>query len=301
MGSVARTTGKRLEHGLDPFPQNLLGVLKPAADLAAGRRAERSLYHALREAVYENAFCLFYQPILDLRSGRVIGAEALLRWRKGAEVICAAEFIEALEKSDLLDTVADWTLREACRKAAWIHRTLAPHFRVAVNVAPKQWAGERLLEAVSGALRESGCDPKMLDLEITERTCLSDCSSVQTAIRRIRDQGITVTIDDFGTGHANFTCLRRFPVTHLKIDKYYCRHAKAQSKVLGPIIAAAHRAGITCTAEGVETTDQLLQLKLSGCDEAQGFYIARPMDFESLVNLLQDRSLSDAWRHRHAS
>jgi EAL domain-containing protein (putative c-di-GMP-specific phosphodiesterase class I) len=148
---------------------------------------------------------------------------------------------------------------------------------------------------------ESGCDPRMLDLEITERTCLSDCVSVQAAIRRLRDHGITVTIDDFGTGHANFTCLRRFPITHLKIDKYYCRHSKAQSKVLGPIIAAASRAGITCTAEGVETAAQLRQLKLSGCDEAQGFYIARPMDFESLVAFLEDRAVSLAWRHRHAS
>jgi|ERR1700733_4164226 EAL domain-containing protein (putative c-di-GMP-specific phosphodiesterase class I) len=301
MASVARMTGKWWQQEFEEPTQKQLGALAPAAHFSAGKNAERSLCRALRQAFQENAFCLFYQPILDLRTDRTIGAETLLRWRKGSEIICAVEFIETLEKSDLLDTVADWTLREACRNAAWIHRTLKPDFRVAVNVAPQQCAGERLLESVNGALKESGCNPRMLDLEITERACLSDCGSVRAAIKRFRDEGITVTIDDFGAGHANFTCLSRFPITHLKIDKYYCRHSKAQSKVLGPIIAAAHRAGITCTAEGVETAAQLRQLKLSGCDEAQGFKIARPMDLESLVNFLKGQPLSDAWRYRHAS
>jgi EAL domain-containing protein (putative c-di-GMP-specific phosphodiesterase class I) len=301
MDGMAGPTRTLLQQEFFHSPQSLLGILTPAANLAAGQKAEKRLYNALRRAVHENEFCLFYQPILDLRSDRVIGAEALLRWRNGAKVICASEFIEVLEKSDLLDTVTDWTLREACRKAAWIHKTLIRDFRIAVNVAPHQWAHRRLLEVVNHALQESACNPTMLDLEITERTCLSDCADVQAVIRSFRSQGISVTIDDFGTGHANFTCLRRFPVTHLKIDKYYCRHSKAQSKVLGPIIAAAHRAGITCTAEGVETEAQLRQLRLYGCDEAQGFYIGHPMDFESLVKTLEDRSLSDAWRHWDAS
>jgi EAL domain-containing protein (putative c-di-GMP-specific phosphodiesterase class I) len=141
----------------------------------------------------------------------------------------------------------------------------------------------------------------MLDLEITERTSLCDCPGVQAAMRRFRDQGILITIDDFGTGHANFSCLKRFPISHLKIDKSYCRHSKAHSRVLEPVIAAAHKAGISCTAEGVETEGQLHQLKALGCDEAQGFYIARPMDFESLVTFLQARTLPNFWRRRHAS
>lgn len=301
MVTMAGTARPRLQGEFDQSPQYLCGVLEPAAHLVAGRKAEKGLYHALRRAVHENAFCLFYQPILDLRSDRVIGAETLLRWRNGAKVICASEFIEALEKSDLLDTVTDWTLREACWKAAWIHRTLMHDFRIAVNVAPQQWGRGLLSEVVNDALRESGCNPRMVDFEITERTGLSDCAGVQANIRRFRSEGISITIDDFGTGHANFTCLRRFPVTHIKIDKHYCRHSKAQSKVLGPIIAAAHRAGITCTAEGVETYAQLHQLNVYGCDEAQGYYIGRPMDFESLVRYLEDRSVSDVWRRRHAS
>jgi EAL domain-containing protein (putative c-di-GMP-specific phosphodiesterase class I) len=301
MGSVAGTTETWFPQESKQRPQDLLCALTPGADLSSGRRAEKSLYHALRQAVQENEFCLYYQPILDLQSDRVIGAETLLRWRRGTEVVCAADFIETLEKSDLLDTVADWVLREACSSAAWINRTVMSGFRVAVNVAPQQWTRERLVEGVESALQESGCDPTMLDLEITERTCLHDSASAQAAIRRFRDQGMRISIDDFGAGHANFTCLRRFPVTHLKIDKHYCRHLKAQTKVLMPIIAAAHRAGVTCTAEGVETAAQLRYLKLSGCDEAQGFYIARPMDFDSLVSFLEDRVLPDTWQHRYAS
>jgi EAL domain-containing protein (putative c-di-GMP-specific phosphodiesterase class I) len=301
MDSVARTAQKWSHPESDQSPRNALGVLTPSAYVIAGQSADKGLYYALRQAVRENAFCLFYQPILDLRSDRIVGAEALLRWRKGTEVVSASEFIEALEKSDLLESVTEWTLREACRKAAWVHRTLTQDFRVAVNVAPQQWGRGSLSKVVDDALEQSGCNPTMLDLEITERTCLNDCASVQADIRRFRDQGISVSIDDFGTGHANFTCLRRFPVSHIKIDKYYCRHSKAQSRVLAPVVAAAHRAGITCTAEGVETEAQLRQLRLYGCDEAQGFYIGRPMDFKSLVEVIEERSMSEVWHRWYAS
>jgi EAL domain-containing protein (putative c-di-GMP-specific phosphodiesterase class I) len=261
----------------------------------------RDIYPALQRAVREKEFTLAYQPVLDLRSDRVIGAETLLRWKKDDELVNASEFIEALEESDLLDEVADWALSEACSKAAWIHQALQIDFRMAVNVAPKQLKHGRLTESVQRALAESGCDPHMLDLEITERSCLSNCDTVQSAIRSFRDQGIVVTIDDFGAGHANFTCLRQFPVTHLKIDGHYIRHTRAQEKVLRPILAAANKAGIVCTAEGIETEDQLRMVKASGCDEAQGFYIARPMDFESLASALEDQAHTQAWEEVCAS
>jgi len=256
----------------------------------------RGLYQDLRRAVRENEFELVYQPILNIRADRLIGAETLLRWRRGADLIGASEFIEELEQSDLLDVVAEWAIREACQKAAWIHRVLQQDFRMAVNVAPQQWERGRLRDSVHCALQESGCNPQMLDLEITERTCLSDSLIVLSTIKSFRDQGIIVTIDDFGTGHANFTCLRRFPVTHLKVDQYYCRHAKARNKILKPIIAAAHRAGITCTAEGIETEAQFRLLEHSDCDEAQGFFIARPMSFDSLVSSLENQVHEEAWR-----
>src|ERR1700742_507999 len=139
MASVARTTQTWLQPTLDHSPQNPAGVHTPVVDRAAARRSDRSLYHALCRAAQENEFCLFYQPILDLRSDRIVGAEALLRWQRGTEVICASEFIETLEASDLLDIVSDWTIREACQKAAWINRALAQDFRIAVNVAPQPW------------------------------------------------------------------------------------------------------------------------------------------------------------------
>jgi EAL domain-containing protein (putative c-di-GMP-specific phosphodiesterase class I) len=297
MGNVVGATEQRRHTELGLPAKKVFG----AGHRAAASRNETGMYQRLRQAVRENAFCLAYQPILDLRTDCVIGAESLLRLKDGTKIIPAGEFIETLEKSDLLDIVADKTLLEACRSAAWIHRNLQSDFRIAVNVAPQQWTRSSLLEAVSHALHESECNPAMLDLEITERTSLCDCPGVQAAMRRFRDQGILITIDDFGTGHANFSCLKRFPISHLKIDKSYCRHSKAHSRVLEPVIAAAHKAGISCTAEGVETEGQLHQLKALGCDEAQGFYIARPMDFESLVTFLQTRTLPNFWRRRHAS
>jgi diguanylate cyclase len=265
------------------------------------RYGRQDLYSLLRQGVREHQFDLVYQPILHLRSNQIVGAETLLRWRRGGQLISASEFIEALEESDLLDTVAEWAIREACHKAAWIHRALQPDFRIGVNVAPQQWEREQLIDSVYGALEESGCDPRMLDLEITERTCLTDCHRVQAAIKGFRDNGIGVTIDDFGTGHANFTFLQRFPITHLKIDKFYTRHTKAHDKILKPIIAAAHRAGIVCTAEGIETEAQLRLLKSCACDEGQGYYIARPMDFESLVGSIEEQVHSEAWRQFSAS
>jgi EAL domain-containing protein (putative c-di-GMP-specific phosphodiesterase class I) len=301
MRDMAVTTEQGLQRKFDLPRQSMPGTVRPLGHRASGLRTETNLYLKLRQAVRDNAFRLAYQPILDLRSGRVIGAESLLRLQDGTKVIPAGEFIETLEQSDLLDIVADKTLFDACRNAAWIHKNLQSNFRIAVNVAPQQWMRGTLLDAVNYALHESGCNPAMLDLEITERTGLSDSFEVQTTIRRFRDQGISITIDDFGTGHANFSCLKRFPISHLKIDKYYCRHSKAHSKVLEPVITAAHRAGITCTAEGVETESQLRQLKALDCDEAQGFYIARPMDFESLVTSLQTGSFSAFWRRQHAS
>jgi EAL domain-containing protein (putative c-di-GMP-specific phosphodiesterase class I) len=255
-------------------------------------------HHALCRAVRRREFCLLYQPILNLDSHRIVGAEALLRWRRGTVLLSAGDFIEALEDSDLLDTVTEWVLTEACHSAAWIQQALVEQFRIAVNIAPQQLTRGRLMHHVSNILEESGCTPEMLDLEITERTPLDDTASVQIALRGLRDRGIMITIDDFGSGHANFRSLRQFPVTHLKIDRYYCRHTKAHGRALEPIIAAAHRAGIICTGEGIETEAQLNLLKSSDCDEAQGFHIARPMDFHSLVAVLEEQALHDAWSAR---
>jgi EAL domain-containing protein (putative c-di-GMP-specific phosphodiesterase class I) len=301
MASVAATNVRRVQARFQETSHSLPGCLTPAIHRDPGRGIQKDIYQMLHRGVREDAFRLAYQPILDLNTDRIIGVETLLRLQDGPRLLCAAEFIETLEESDLLDTVAGNALREACRSAAWIQRILQPDFRIAVNVAPQQWTRGGISEAVSSALEESGCNPGMLDLEITERTGMSDAPSVQAAIRRFRDQGISITLDDFGAGHANFSCLKRFPITHLKIDKYYCRHSKAHSRVLEPVIAAAHRAGISCTAEGVETEGQLRQLRLSRCDEAQGFLIARPMDFASLISFLEVRSISNYWRHRNAS
>jgi nucleoside-diphosphate-sugar epimerase/EAL domain-containing protein (putative c-di-GMP-specific phosphodiesterase class I) len=256
---------------------------------------------ALRRAFEAKEFRLAYQPILDLPSCRIVGAEALLRWQRGKELLTAGVFIEALEKCDLLDTVEEWVLREACTKAAWIQGRLQPNFRIAVNVAPQQWAHERLREVVMSALKESGCEPSLLDLEITERTALSDCPCVLSLMRDFRAEGITVTIDDFGTGHANFSCLRRFPINHLKIDRFYAKHANTRKRVLRGIIAAAHRQGITCTAEGVESAAQVDQLRKYGCDEAQGFYLGHPMPIESLIAFVQGGLSGSALLERQAS
>jgi EAL domain-containing protein (putative c-di-GMP-specific phosphodiesterase class I) len=292
----AREISSRLSQFADARMRASAPVLERAA--AFGRS---SLYSLLLQAVREKEFELVYQPILSLRTNRIVGAETLLRWRREGELICASEFIEELEQSDLLETVAEWALREACQRAAWIHRSVQQDFRMAVNVAPQQWEHPHLVDSVYRALEESGCNPEMLDLEITERTCLNSCDHVLSAIRQFRDRGIVVTIDDFGTGHANYACLQRFPITHLKIDKYYSRHTKAHDKVLRPIVTAAHRAGIFCTAEGIETEAQLRLLESCGCDEAQGYYIARPMDFDALLVTIEEQAYSEAWREVCAS
>jgi EAL domain-containing protein (putative c-di-GMP-specific phosphodiesterase class I) len=273
----------------------------PAAERAVLLQSQGNIYEAFRQAIEAGEFRLLYQPILNLRSNNLVGAEALLRWQRGDTLLCAEHFIEALEKSDLFDTVEEWVLREACKRAAWIQEKLTSSFRIAVNVAPQQWTRGGLRRAVVGALDESGCDPEMLDIEITERTALCDCPSVQNTMRDFRDMGITVTLDDFGAGHANFTCLRQFPINHMKIDKFYCQHAKARDRVLAGIISMTHRSGITCTAEGIETQAQLHALQMSACDEAQGFFIGRPMEFGSLVEGLRHELARGARLERQAS
>jgi nucleoside-diphosphate-sugar epimerase/EAL domain-containing protein (putative c-di-GMP-specific phosphodiesterase class I) len=288
----------------DQTPRSDAGPAKPSIPLSPPTPrlpADNSPCNALRRAFEAKEFRLAYQPILDISSCRIVGAEALLRWQRGKELLTAGVFIEALEKCDLLDTVEEWVLREACAKAAWIQGRIQPNFRIAVNVAPQQWAHERLREVVASALKESGCEPALLDLEITERTALSDCPCVLSLMRDFRGQGITVTIDDFGTGHANFSCLQRFPINHLKIDRFYAKHANTRKKVLSGIIAAAHRQGITCTAEGVESSAQLDQLRTYGCDEAQGFYLGHPMPIEALIAFVQGGQSGSALLERRAS
>jgi nucleoside-diphosphate-sugar epimerase/EAL domain-containing protein (putative c-di-GMP-specific phosphodiesterase class I) len=277
-----------------------VSIPSPALSREAGMATEKHLCNALRQAAKEDEFRLAYQPIVDLRSGSVVGAEALLRWQRGGAMITAGQFIGVLEKCDLFDSVQDWVLREACQRAAWIHRELQRNFRIAVNVSPQQWTHQYFREAVNRALTESRCDPAMLDLEITERTALDNCQCVQAMMRCFRDQGIKLTIDDFGAGHANFTCLKQFPFNHLKIDRFYSQHANTRAKALGGIISSAQRAGVTCTAEGIETAAQLRQLKSLECDEAQGLHIARPMEFEGLVAFLGTRLVVDAQVRRQA-
>ncbi len=256
-------------------------------------RRRQTLEHGLRAAIENGALMLAFQPIIDLRGGGTVGAEALVRWtHETYGVIAPDEIIPMAEEIGLIAPLGQWVLREACLHAARWQSTLLPDFRIAVNLSALQLAQPGLLEAVQEVLAQSGLKPGTLELEITEHHQLfDDWESLKTLQRLKLEAGVRLVIDDFGTGYSGLRSLRLLPLDKLKIDRSFVLSAvdnPADAALLAGIVAIALDLALETTAEGVENAAQLATVRKLGCDTVQGYLTGKPIPASVFTQHLAD-------------
>lgn len=266
------------------------------AKMNADAMERLNLHTQLRTALQKKEFELHYQPQIDLITDRVVGMEALIRWKHPEHgMVSPARFIPIAEASGLIIPIGEWVLEEACKQARiWQQSGRAP-FMVAVNLSALQFKRGNILDTVSKALESSGLPPSMLELELTESILLKDMSSALKTIQELKALGVQLSIDDFGTGYSSLSYLRQLKVDKLKIDQSFVSNIVADIDDLA-IVCAIIQLGKTLQmeviAEGVETTEQLGILRARGCDEAQGYYICRPLAVADIDDWLDTRNQS---------
>src|SRR4249920_1054036 len=250
------------------------------------------LEHALRRALERNEFLLHYQQRVDLRSGALLGAEALVRWMHPEwGLVRPARFIALAEETGLIVQIGEWVLREACRQnRAWIEQGLNPGF-VSVNLSTRQFRQEGLVRTVSRILEETGLDPSLLEMEITESMVMHNVAAAVATLQGLKSLGVGLSVDDFGTGYSSLAYLKDLPIDALKIDRSFVRDIgtgdNAQDGVLASaIVMLGHSLHLKVVGEGVETDAQLRFLKRQGCDEAQGFFYSEPVTPEAHADSL---------------
>jgi EAL domain-containing protein (putative c-di-GMP-specific phosphodiesterase class I) len=245
----------------------------------------------LRHAVRRNELELYYQPLVNLGSGEVVGMEALLRWHnKELGSPGPDRFIPIAEETGLIVPIGQWVLMEACRQAqAWQRPGQLP-LRVAVNISSRQFVGNNVLNTVEQALAESGLDPGLLELEITEGILLHDAPQTKRALERIKKMGVRLSLDDFGTGYSSLSYLRRYEFDVLKIDRSFIADIERKPESMGlvkAIIAMAHSLGMEVIGEGVETSLQADFIHSRECNFAQGYYYGKPLPARDFSNWLE--------------
>ncbi len=251
------------------------------------QRARRELETDLRQAIANQEFELYYQPLVDLRSDRISGFEALIRWRHPERgMISPAEFIPLAEEMGLIVPIGDWVLRQACREAA----SWPDAFKIAINVSPVQFKNPGLIDCVEEALRHSGLPAHRLELEVTETVLLAENDAILATLHSLRDLGVHISMDDFGTGYSSLSYLRSFPFDKIKIDQMFIRDLSTNteaSAIIRAIVGLATSFGMRITAEGVETPEQLKCLRLEGCHEVQGYLFSPPRPAAEILALIE--------------
>ncbi|HEX9986158.1 MAG TPA: EAL domain-containing protein [Thermoanaerobaculia bacterium] len=255
------------------------------------RALERlALENMLRKALSQNELVLHYQPLIDARTERIVGTEALVRWNHPEQgLLSPARFISVAELSGLIIPIGQWVLQTACRQIGEWNR-LDPGLTMSVNLSARQFAQPDLVQQVRAVLAETGIDPACLQLEITESNAMQNAESSMFTLRELRALGVKIAMDDFGTGYSSLNYLKRFPIDTLKLDQAFVHDITsdtADAAIVSAVIAMAHSLELTVVAEGVETAEQLEMLRQKDCDLIQGFYYSRPIPAGELEELLQ--------------
>jgi diguanylate cyclase (GGDEF)-like protein len=253
-------------------------------DEALQRR--RAIEQGLKAGLKRGEFRLLYQPLISLADNRICCFEALLRWDHPERgVVVPSEFIPIAEETGLIVPLGEWVLREACRTASdW-----PEHVRIAVNLSPVQFRNRALVNQVTSALNEAGLDPARLELEITESLMLAETDLTLEMLHRLRALGVRICMDDFGTGYSSLNYLRAFPFDKIKIDRSFMEdgHPAAESMaIISAVIGLGKSLGMSTTAEGIETEEQLKAVRSLGCDEVQGFLFSPPLPASGVAALL---------------
>jgi diguanylate cyclase (GGDEF)-like protein/PAS domain S-box-containing protein len=246
------------------------------------RAAERqSIEQSLRRALEREEFTLHYQPKINVRSGAITGAEALIRWTHPFRgTVPPAQFIPVAEDCGLILPIGNWVLRRACEQARLWAKAGLPPVTMSVNVSAKEFRNEGFLDGLLEILRETGMAPGMLEIELTESVFMNHSTSAAAILRRLRESGVRVALDDFGTGYSSLSYLRKFPIDALKIDQSFVAQIATDhggASIVTAVIAMARSMKMRVVAEGVETREQAAFLYARECDEAQGFYFSHPV------------------------
>jgi diguanylate cyclase (GGDEF)-like protein len=253
-------------------------------------QARRELELDLRKAIVAQEFELFFQPLVNLEEERITGFEALVRWRSPQRgIVSPADFIPLAEEIGLIIQLGEWVLQKACQHAVSWPEPL----KVAVNISTVQFKGRHLVQAVTQALQDSGLDPARLELEITESVMIHDFDSALSVLHQLKKLGVSISMDDFGTGYSSLSYLRSFPFDKIKIDQSFVRELGKKSDCMAIIRAVTgmcESLGITATAEGVETAQQLSFLQAEKCTEIQGYLVSKPRPAREIAGLIRDFS-----------
>ncbi|WP_168204803.1 EAL domain-containing protein [Noviherbaspirillum sp. UKPF54] len=246
----------------------------------------------LRQALEREEFALHYQPKVELAGGRIVGVEALLRWKcASGATVGPATFIPLAEETGLIVPIGEWVLGSACAHIKTLQEIGLAPLRVAVNISARQLEPEPLIDVVRAALMKTGLDASFLELELTESLVMTNPEEVIKLLHELREMGLWLAIDDFGTGYSSLSYLQRFPVDRLKIDQSFVRDIGADPNdaiIARAVISLGHSLGMSVIAEGVSSQEQLSFLRENGCDEMQGYLFSRPVPFEELTMLLKE-------------
>jgi diguanylate cyclase (GGDEF)-like protein/PAS domain S-box-containing protein len=262
---------------------------KPAMNVRAVER--QSIEESLRRALERREFTLNYQPKIDLRTGEITGAEALLRWTHPIRgPVHPAQFIPIAEDCGLILPIGKWVLREACQQArAWLDAGL-PLATMAVNISAMEFRDENFLESVFAILEETRLDPSFLELELTESVLMKRAEFAASILQSLRAKGVRLAVDDFGTGYSSLSYLRKFPVDTLKIDQSFVRQITTtpdETSIVTAVISLGQSLKLRVVAEGVETLEELAFLQSQQCNEAQGYYFSQPIPSQQFAKLLE--------------
>jgi len=257
-----------------------------SAALTIKASVRMNLETSLHKALQQEEFELYYQPLVDLKTRKVIGVEALLRWHRGnRELIMPDKFIGIAEESGLIIGIGEWVIATACQTAVAWNENRADPFTFAINLSTRQFIHNDLVGSIERILNETGCQPEWLKLEITESLLLEDKANIQTMLQQLHDKGLCISIDDFGTGYSALGYLNRFPVSQLKIDRSFVQDITInpdRGLLVQAIISMAQSLRKGLVAEGVETIEQADYLTEMGCPQAQGYLFGKPMPYAQL-------------------
>ncbi|MFT5285938.1 MAG: diguanylate cyclase (GGDEF)-like protein [Planctomycetota bacterium] len=271
---------------------NSIQFFVPEMNASTSERLE--LEQELRSVIERGGLTLHYQPQVDLATGQISGMEALVRWpHKEHGMIAPGRFIPMAEETGLILPLGDWVLKTACAQNKRWQDCGLPKFPVAVNLSARQFQCHEPADRIARILHDSELPPESLDLELTESTVMANADVAIDTMEQMRDLGVKISIDDFGTGHSSLAYLKRFPIHRLKIDKSFVDSVHEDQKdeaITRAIIGMANNLGLSAIAEGVESREQLDSLRSLGCNEIQGYFVSRPLPADEAENFLAENA-----------
>ena len=278
--------------------RNAASIYRP--QFAGKGREKLELESALHKAMERDQLVLYYQPKIDVRAGRMVGVEALMRWRRGGKLVPPGDFIPLAEETGLIIPMSEWAIRDAARQAREWQDAFGFSDSIAVNLPNRVFERTDLVEHVQQAARQYGIPPRAIELEITETGLMKDLQHVIPSLHRLNEIGVEISIDDFGTGYSSLAYLTTLPIKELKIDRSFVRDlgmTPQSSAVVTAIIALARSLGLRVVAEGVENLRQMEVLNRLGCSVMQGFLFSKPLPADELVRWLEQTVLpkQTAW------